>query len=65
VLGKVGGEMMITDLWVTGLLSPPRWVEYGVMAFFVAFVCLLSKWIGNRRKSCILKQADLVADGIG
>jgi YjbE family integral membrane protein len=51
ILGKVGGEMMITDPWVHGLLYPPKWVEYAVMAFFVAFVCGLSKWIAIRRKS--------------
>jgi YjbE family integral membrane protein len=51
ILGKVGGEMMITDPWVYGLLNPPKWVEYAVMVFFVAFVCGLSKWIANRRKA--------------
>ena len=51
VLGKVGGEMMITDPWVNQLLSPPKWVEYGFMAFFVGFVCLLSKWVINSRRS--------------
>jgi predicted tellurium resistance membrane protein TerC len=51
ILGKVGGEMMITDPWVHGLLNPPTWVEYAVMVFFVAFVCLLSKWILSRRKA--------------
>ena len=50
ILGKVGGEMMITDPWVHGLLNPPKWVEYAVMVFFVAFVCVLSKWIARRRK---------------
>jgi YjbE family integral membrane protein len=50
ILGKVGGEMMITDPWVHRLLNPPKWVEYAVMVFFVAFVCGLSKWIANRRK---------------
>jgi YjbE family integral membrane protein len=51
ILGKVGGEMMITDPWVHGLLHPPKWVEYAVMAFFVAFVCGLSKWLASRRKA--------------
>jgi YjbE family integral membrane protein len=51
ILGKVGGEMMITDPWVYGLLNPPKWVEYAVMVFFVVFVCGLSKWIANRRKA--------------
>ena len=56
ILGKVGGEMMITDPWVHGLLNPPKWVEYAVMAFFVAFVCGLSKWITIQRKGSIPKQ---------
>jgi YjbE family integral membrane protein len=63
ILGKVGGEMMITDPWVRGLLNPPKWIEYTVMVFFVAFVCGLSKWIANRRKASIPKQAPVVADG--
>jgi len=51
VLGKVGGEMMITDPWVNGLLNPPKWSEYAAMAFFVVFVCVVSKWLINRRRS--------------
>ncbi|MBM4314699.1 MAG: TerC family protein [Deltaproteobacteria bacterium] len=51
ILGKVGGEMMITDPWVHGLLNPPKWVEYAVMVFFVAFVCVVGRWLGNRRKA--------------
>ena len=61
VLGKVGGEMMITDPWVNGLLDPPRWIEYGVMAFFAVFVCLFGRWVmagrgnrGARERSAVL-----------
>jgi YjbE family integral membrane protein len=58
VLGKVGGEMMITDPWVHGLLNPPKWAEYASMAFFVLAVCLLSKWlISNRRNKAAVDQA--------
>ncbi len=64
ILGKVGGEMMITDPWVHGLLSPPKWVEYAVMVFFVAFVCGLSKWIALQRQSSISKKEPVVADGV-
>ena len=61
ILGKVGGEMMITDSWVNGLLNPPRWVEYAVMLFFVVFVCGLSKLIAKRRKTTTFsKGADLL-----
>ncbi len=51
VLGKVGGEMMATDPFVAGLFGLPHWAEYASMAFFVAFVCLVSKWILNRKKA--------------
>jgi len=51
VLGKVGGEMMITDPWVKGLLAPPKWTEYAVMAFFIVFICVLSKWLINIRRN--------------
>jgi len=62
ILGKVGGEMMITDPWVRGLLNPPKWVEYAVMAFFVVFVCGLSKWIANRRKAVTCNAEPAVTD---
>jgi hypothetical protein len=39
----------------------PKWFEYAVMVFFVVFVCGLSKWIANRRKASIPKQAPVVA----
>jgi len=62
VLGKVGGQMMITDPWVKGLLDPPKWAEYASMAFFVAFVCLFSKWIiaGRRDKAAPGEPAALI-----
>ncbi|TSA44977.1 MAG: TerC family protein, partial [Deltaproteobacteria bacterium] len=62
ILGKVGGEMMITDPWVHGLLNPPKWFEYVVMAFFVVFVCGLSKWIANRHKAATCSVDPAVTD---
>ena len=66
VLGKVGGEMMITDPWVSGLLNPPKWAEYAAMAFFVIFICAFSKWvITNRRSKAALEQpAAMQAAGV-
>jgi len=64
ILGKVGGEMMITDPWVYGLLHPPKWVEYSTMVFFVAFVCTLSKWIAIRRRTSMPEPANVAADGV-
>ncbi len=51
VLGRVGGEMMITDPWVQGLLNPSKGAEYAVQAFFILFVCVSGKWLVRRRNS--------------
>jgi YjbE family integral membrane protein len=65
VLGKVGGEMMITDPWVHGLLNPPKWSEYASMVFFIVLVCVLSKWLINsrRNKAALEKAAAMPAAG--
>jgi YjbE family integral membrane protein len=63
ILGKVGGEMMITDPWVYSLLSPSKWMVYSVMAFFVVFVCVLSKLTLNKRKSLIAIKPSAAIDG--
>ncbi|MDP2840275.1 MAG: hypothetical protein Q8O11_09470 [Syntrophales bacterium] len=60
--GAVVVRVVCTFL-VAQLLNPRKWVEYAAMVFFIAFVCGLSKWIANRRKASIPKQAPVVADG--
>jgi predicted tellurium resistance membrane protein TerC len=56
LLGKVGGEMMATDPFVVELLQLPDWAEYASMAFFVLFVCGLSKWMLVRQRATLEKQ---------
>ena len=56
ILGKVGGEMMITDPFIENLLHPNKAVEYGVMIFFVLFVLGGSKLILKRRKAKAAKE---------
>jgi YjbE family integral membrane protein len=51
VLGRVGGEMMITDPWIQGLLQPATWVAYGVEAIGIIFVCGLAKFLLWRRQA--------------
>ena len=51
LLGKVGGEMMITDPFIDNLLHPSKAVEYGVMIFFVIFVLGFSKLLIKRKKA--------------
>ncbi len=63
ILGKVGGEMMITDPWVSGVFNPPKWIVYAVMVLFVVLVCALSKLILSRRKSTISIEQSTAADG--
>jgi len=48
-LARVGGEMMITDPSVQGLLNPSKGAEYVVQAFFILSVCAGSKWLVSRR----------------
>jgi hypothetical protein len=55
--------MMITDPWVQGLLSPPKWMVYAVMALFVVFVCALSKAIINRRQAAMAPARSPIVDG--
>ncbi len=65
ILGRVGGNMMITDPWVHGLLQPPTWVVYTVEAFFIVFVCGLAKILlaGRARKSADDRQLSLAESG--
>jgi len=51
ILGRVGGEMMITDPWVHGLLHPAKWVEYAVQVLFIALVLLSAKVLQRPRKA--------------
>jgi YjbE family integral membrane protein len=51
VLGRVGGEMMVTDPWLHGLLNPSKGIEYSVQAFFIILVCALGKWLIARRSA--------------
>jgi YjbE family integral membrane protein len=49
ILGKVGGEMMITDPFIVNLVHPTSVAEYGAMLFFVAVVVVAAKIILKRR----------------
>jgi YjbE family integral membrane protein len=51
ILGKVGGEMMITDPIVHNWLEPGKLVEYGVMAFFTVAVVAAGRILVGKRKT--------------
>lgn len=44
ILGKVGGEMIITDPFVERLLEPGTYLKYGVEAIFAAGVIVAGKF---------------------
>lgn len=43
LLGKVGGEMMITDPWIERLIHTTKTMEYTSIAFFITFVLVVSR----------------------
>ena len=49
VLGRVGGEMMITDSWVENLFHPTKVVAYGMQIFFTVGVVVLGKYLVKRK----------------
>jgi YjbE family integral membrane protein len=48
ILGKVGGEMIITDPFLSNLLHPSSYVRYGVEAFCAVGVVVLGKILLRR-----------------
>jgi len=51
ILGRVGGEMIMTDPFVVELLNPSKVMQYGVEAFFTVGVIVAGKlWIHFRKK---------------
>jgi YjbE family integral membrane protein len=49
ILGKVGGEMMITDPFIADIIHTTRTMEYASMIFFTALVIVSAKVILKRR----------------
>jgi YjbE family integral membrane protein len=52
ILGRVGGEMMMTDPFIVDTFHPPTWLQYSVEAFFTIGVIvagkILLKWKRSR-----------------
>ncbi len=57
VLGRVGGEMMITDPFVVNLINPSKFLQYGTEAFFAIGVLALGKLLMRRARRA--EQAEL------
>jgi YjbE family integral membrane protein len=50
ILGRVGGEMMITDPYVVGLINPGKILGYAVQVFFAVGVIIAGKLLMKRKK---------------
>ena len=61
ILGKVGGEMMITDPFIHNLIHPSKAMEYGSMIFFIAAVVVTAKIILKRKAA--RARAEMAAGG--
>lgn len=55
ILGKVGGEMMITDPIVHNWLQPSKGIEYAVMAFFTVAVVVVARMLLASRKKRVVE----------
>jgi YjbE family integral membrane protein len=49
ILGKVGGEMIFTDTFVTRYIHMPHWVLYCIEGFFALAVIVVGKIIVKRK----------------
>jgi predicted tellurium resistance membrane protein TerC len=62
ILGKVGGEMIITDPWVEGVFHPGKVMEYTAMLVGVVAVVaggkLWAKWNASREEA-LPEEADM------
>jgi YjbE family integral membrane protein len=50
ILGRVGGEMLLTDPVVGRLLHPAKWMHWGAQAFFALAVVIVGRAIAVARR---------------
>lgn len=64
VLGRVGGEMMITDPFVVGILHPSEIFQYAVEAFFTVGVIVAGKvWLKMKEQRTAKGRGDPSKNG--
>ena len=63
ILGKVGGEMMITDPFIVNIIHTTKAMEYGSMIFFTVLVVGTAKIILMRKAA--KARAEMAAEGGG
>jgi YjbE family integral membrane protein len=48
ILGRVGGDMIMTDSFIVRQFHPPAALDYGVEAFCAAAVVVVGRWLSRR-----------------
>jgi YjbE family integral membrane protein len=59
ILGKVGGEMVITDPFVVELCNPSKVVAYSVEAIFTIGVIIVGRMLLKRKRIQMQKEIDI------
>ena len=49
ILGKVAGEMIITDPWIHKTFHPAHWMDYAMQAIFAVGVVVVGKLLLRRK----------------
>ena len=56
VLGRVGGEMIMTDPYIVSRLTPPAWFRYAVEVLCITGVVVFGKMLNRRVHTADTKQ---------
>jgi YjbE family integral membrane protein len=51
ILGKVGGDMALTDPWVAHLLHPSDWTRYAVDAALIAVILIAGRIVSKKSET--------------
>ena len=62
VLGRVGGEMMITDPFIVNLINPSKFLQYSTEAFFAVGVLVVGKLLMRRARRA--EESKIAPDGV-
>jgi len=62
VLGRVGGEMMITDPFIVNLINPSKFLQYSTEAFFAVGVLVVGKLLMRRARRA--EESKVAPDGV-
>ncbi|MBI4902700.1 MAG: TerC family protein [Acidobacteria bacterium] len=54
ILGRVAGDMIMSDPWVVATLHPAKWLDYVVQALAVVGVVVAGRWLGRGQENTMV-----------